>query len=119
MTDSPLSGLCERALITHLDDLLSAQGDQTYREYLRVPALSAGLFAVRTGHDDRQQPHLQDEVYVVLGGRAALEVDGTPTPVAAGSIAYVPARLPHRFVDISEDLRVVVLFAPPEDPSEP
>jgi mannose-6-phosphate isomerase-like protein (cupin superfamily) len=52
----------------------------------------------------------------VLGGRAVLEIDGVGSPAAPGSIAYVPARVPHRFVGITEDLQVVVLFAPPEAP---
>lgn len=104
----------ELPLVTHLDALLADHGGSTYREFLRVRALSLGLFAVPTGHDDTQQPHLQDEVYVVLGGEAVLEVDAVRTPVTAGSIAYVPARQAHRFVDISSDLRIVVLFAPPE-----
>ncbi len=33
--------------------------------------------------------------------------------MSVGSVAYVPARVPHRFTDISTDLRVMVVFAPP------
>ncbi|GAA2728172.1 cupin domain-containing protein [Cellulomonas aerilata] len=105
----------ERPLLIDLVELLAAHGDHTYREFLRVPALSLGLFAAPPGHEDTQQPHERDEVYVVLEGRAVLEVSGTRAPVSAGSVAYVPARAPHRFVQVSEDLRVLVLFAPPDD----
>jgi mannose-6-phosphate isomerase-like protein (cupin superfamily) len=99
-------------VITDLAALLASQGDQTYRAFLDAPALSLGLFAAPAGHVDTQTPHERDEVYVVLTGAAVLEVDGERTPVAAGSVAYVPARVPHRFVDITEDVRVVVVFAP-------
>ena len=102
--------------IEDLAAMLSAHGDATYRELVRAPALSLGLFVAAPGHGDRQTPHEQDEVYVVVEGTAVLEVDGRRTRVCAGSVAYVPARVPHRFVDISTDLRVVVVFAPPEGP---
>lgn len=101
-------------LVSHVAELMSAQDGHTYREFLRVPALSLGLFAAPIGHDDTQQPHAEDEVYLVLGGTAVLDIDGARFPVSPGSIAYVAAGRRHRFVDISDDLRVVVVFAPPE-----
>lgn len=100
-------------VVTDLDELLAAHGSSGYREFLRVPALSLGLFAVGPGHTDSQEPHEQDEVYVVAAGKATLAIDGARTAVSAGSIVYVPARVPHRFVDVSGDLRVFVMFAPP------
>ncbi|SOE00387.1 cupin domain-containing protein [Blastococcus haudaquaticus] len=103
----------ERPLVTTVDALLAEQGVRAYREFLRVPVMSLGLFAPAPGHVDTQQPHEQDEVYLVVAGRAVLEIGGTRTPVAAGSIAYLPAGEPHRFMEISEDLRVVAVFSPP------
>jgi mannose-6-phosphate isomerase-like protein (cupin superfamily) len=114
LTGPPPVHQTESPVVSDLASLTAVHGDRTYREFLRVPALSLGLFAAPPGHDDTQQPHEQDEVYLVLEGRAVLQIEGRGTPVAAGSIAYVPARVPHRFVDITEDLRVAVLFAPPE-----
>ena len=99
--------------IAGLTGLLAEHGDSTYREVLRVPALSLGLLAAAPGHDAVQSPHEVDEVYVVVAGRAVLEVDGVRTPIQTGSVAYVPPHVPHRFVDVTEDLRVVVIFAPP------
>lgn len=101
--------------VADLATLLASQGSVSYREALRVPALSLGLFAASEGHDDTQTPHERDEVYVVLEGRAVLVVGGTWTNVSTGSVAYVPAGVPHRFVEIDGDLRVVVVFAPPND----
>lgn len=98
--------------VAGLTELLAEHGDVTYREMLRVPALSLGLFAAVPGHDDGQAPHEVDEVYVVVAGRAVLELGGVRTPVEAGSVAYVPPHVPHRFVDVTEDLRVIVVFAP-------
>lgn len=69
---------------------MAQQGSCTCREFLRVPALSPGLFAVGSGHSDSPEPHQQDEVYVVAAGHATLIVAGARTAVAAGSIAYCP-----------------------------
>lgn len=101
------------ARVAGLAELLAEHGDATYREVLRVPALSLGLFAAPPGHQDNQSPHDVDEVYVVVAGRAVLEVDGVRTPVEPGSVAYIPPHVPHRFVDVTADLRVIVVFAPP------
>ncbi|WP_427152864.1 cupin domain-containing protein [Streptomyces sp. TRM70308] len=85
-----------------------------YLEFLRRPAMSAGLYALAAGDEDPQQPHAEDELYVVVEGRATVHVGGDTRPVGPGSVVYVPAEMPHRFSDITEDLRVVVVFAPPE-----
>jgi mannose-6-phosphate isomerase-like protein (cupin superfamily) len=99
--------------VASLSELLAEQDGVSYRQALRVPALSLGLFAAAPGHADVQSPHEVDEVYVVVAGRAVLEVDGVRTPVETGSVAHVPVQVPHRFVDVTEELRVVVVFAPP------
>ena len=99
--------------VAGLPELLAEHGGATYREVLRVPALSVGLFVAAPGHDDVQSPHEVDEAYVVVAGRAVLEVDGVRTPVQAGSVAHVPPHVPHHFVDVDEELQVVVVFAPP------
>lgn len=88
-----------------------------WTEWVRTETLSAGVYRIAAGGVDDQSPHAEDEVYVVTAGRATLDVDGTRTPVAPGSVAFVPRRLPHRFVDVTEDLEVSVVFAPPETPA--
>ena len=99
-----------------LSDLLAAPSRQgrSYAEVLRVQALSAGVYELSAGSDDQQKPHSEDEVYVVLRGRAKATVNGQTVVVATGSLLYVPARVPHHFHHIEEDLAVLVLFAPAE-----
>jgi len=76
--------------------------------------LSAGVYRLPAGGVDGQTPHTEDEVYVVTRGTASLSVEGAVTRVRQGSMAFVPDRAEHRFVDISEDFETVVVFAPPE-----
>jgi mannose-6-phosphate isomerase-like protein (cupin superfamily) len=83
-------------------------------EHLRVPALSLGTYSVPAGGVDTQRPHTEDEVYVVMAGRATFEAAGQRVPAARGTTLYVPAGQEHRFVDVAEDLVVLVVFAPPE-----
>jgi mannose-6-phosphate isomerase-like protein (cupin superfamily) len=85
-----------------------------YHEFLRVPALSGGLYELPAGAPDPQKPHTEDEVYVVMSGRGRFTAAGEDTGVAAGTVLYVPAGVEHRFHTIEEDLSIVVLFAPAE-----
>ena len=88
-----------------------------YGEWVRSADLSAGVYRLPAGAADGQSPHREDEVYVVTAGQAVLEVEGVRTPVAVGSVAFVPRGADHRFVDITADLEVSVVFAPPETAS--
>ncbi|MFI5285084.1 MAG: cupin domain-containing protein [Candidatus Dormibacteria bacterium] len=91
-----------------------AGGDPHWVEHLSVPDLSAGTYSLPAGSTDTQEPHTEDEIYVVLQGRAALTTPASTADVGPGSVIYVPAREPHHFVDIVEDLVALVLFAPAE-----
>jgi mannose-6-phosphate isomerase-like protein (cupin superfamily) len=90
------------------------EGGRLYHEFLRVSALSAGLYVLPTGGSDPQQPHAEDEVYYVIGGRATINIAGEDRPVQAGTTIYVAARVPHHFHEIEEELSVLVFFAPAE-----
>jgi mannose-6-phosphate isomerase-like protein (cupin superfamily) len=96
-----------------LDARQAAEG-RRYLEFLRVPAMSAGVYALPAGAADPQRPHAEDELYHVIAGRAVLRIGEEDHPVAVGSVCFVPARVPHRFHSITEDLRVLVVFAPSE-----
>lgn len=85
-----------------------------YAEWVRSQSLSAGVYRIAAGGVDDQSPHREDEVYVVTAGAAQLEVEGRRTPVGPGTVAFVPRRAAHRFVDVTADLEVSVVFAPPE-----
>src|SRR4249920_382710 len=83
-------------------------------EHLRASDLSVGTYSIAAGADDGQEPHTEDEIYVVTAGRATLEAGGNAVPVGPGSVLYVPAGEPHRFTGIRNDLAAIVLFAPAE-----
>jgi mannose-6-phosphate isomerase-like protein (cupin superfamily) len=88
--------------------------DTHWVEHLRVPTMSLGTYSIRAGGVDDQTPHAEDEVYVVVSGRAGFESGGQRVDVRPGSTLFVPAREEHRFVDVTEDLTLIVVFAPAE-----
>ena len=91
-----------------------AAGGKQYREFLRVPAMSAGLYVLPAGAVDRQKPHREDEIYYVVRGRARFKAGAEDREVSAGSVIFVAAEVGHRFYDITEELAVLVFFAPAE-----
>lgn len=99
-----------------LSELASEQtrSGKSYLEFLRRPSMSAGLYVLPAGGVDPQQPHTEDEVYVVTGGRAQIRVGEEDRAVGPGSVVFVAAGVEHRFHSIAEDLSVLVFFAPAE-----
>jgi mannose-6-phosphate isomerase-like protein (cupin superfamily) len=104
------------ALFTTVETLEAARraADRRYLEFLRMPALSAGLYVLEPGSADPQSPHSEDEVYAVLRGRCRFVAGGQEREVGAGSVLFVPARMEHRFLDIRERLEALVFFGPAE-----
>ena len=71
--------------------------------------LEVGVYVLVAPEPDRQQPHEDDELYIVLEGTGVLEVGGAPVPVREGSAVFVEARTEHRFTAY-EHLSVLVIF---------
>jgi mannose-6-phosphate isomerase-like protein (cupin superfamily) len=87
---------------------------KSYREFLRMPAMSAGLYVLPAGAADHQKPHREDEIYYVVRGSARFKAGSEDREVSAGSVIFVAAEVGHRFYDITEELAVLVFFAPAE-----
>ena len=99
--------------IFQVDELLARKRGMTspYFEFLRVPALSCGLYTLKAGAKDLQGPHEEDEVYLVLSGRGRLRVNGSEQQIQGGSLLYVRATSEHTFFEIEEDMTLLVFFA--------
>jgi mannose-6-phosphate isomerase-like protein (cupin superfamily) len=90
------------------------QSNRLYLEFLKVSDLSMGLYILPAGGVDPQSPHMEDEVYYVVSGKAKIKVADEGRAVQAGSIVYVAKNVEHRFHSIEEELTVLVFFAPAE-----
>jgi mannose-6-phosphate isomerase-like protein (cupin superfamily) len=91
-----------------------AQAGKPYLEFLRIPAMSAGVYVLGAGAVDAQLPHKEDEIYYVVRGKAHMRVGSESQPVGEGALIFVAAEVEHRFHDIMEDLLLLVFFAPAE-----
>jgi quercetin dioxygenase-like cupin family protein len=90
------------------------ESGKSYREFLRVPAMSAGLYVLPGGGTDPQKPHREAEIYYVVRGRARFTAGEDDREVSAGSVIFVAAEVDHRFYAIEKELAVLVVFAPAE-----
>jgi len=73
------------------------------------PGLELGVYVLVAPEPDRQQPHADDEVYVVLEGSGVLDVEGRRIELEEGNAVFVPAGADHRF-SAYEHLSVLVIF---------
>ena len=73
------------------------------------PGLELGIYMLVAPEPDRQQPHEDDEVYIVLDGRGTLDVEGKHYELTKGDSVFVAAGAEHRFVGY-EELCVLVIF---------
>ena len=81
--------------------------------HLNSADLSVGTYSIPAGGQDDQTPHSEDEIYVVQSGRATLVTTSAIVDVEPGSVVFVPAGERHKFTEVSEDLALLVVFAPP------
>ena len=93
-----------------VDKLRSAGGG--YEIVHESPGLELGVYVLVAPEPDRQQPHEDDEVYLVLEGSGVLDVEGESIPVREGHAVFVEAGADHRF-SAYEQLALFVVFTPP------
>jgi mannose-6-phosphate isomerase-like protein (cupin superfamily) len=96
-----------------------ARANRAWLEFLRVPALSAGIYHLKAGEADLQKPHTEDEIYYVVSGHADFRSGQEQRAVQPGSLIFVERGAEHRFCDVTEDLTVLVFFGPAEGSGEP
>jgi len=95
--------------------------ERDFAEIFRSPTGSLSMTVVRrpAGTIDDQQPHTEDEVYYLIKGRTGLVIAGERLQLQPGSMAFVGAGVEHRFVDVTEDLEVLVFWSPARHTNAP
>jgi mannose-6-phosphate isomerase-like protein (cupin superfamily) len=86
-----------------------ASGNGGYEIVHQSPGLELGVYVLVAPEPDHQQPHADDEVYIVLEGRGLLEVEGKQIELHEGHAVFVPAGAMHQFIGY-EQLIVLVIF---------
>jgi mannose-6-phosphate isomerase-like protein (cupin superfamily) len=103
-----------------LSDALAAHSAAggAYHQFFEVPEMSAGLYLLPAGATDGQAPHVEDEIYYIVSGKATVQIGDEHVPVETGATIFVAKEIEHRFHDIEEDLTILVIFAPAHDVEE-
>jgi mannose-6-phosphate isomerase-like protein (cupin superfamily) len=89
------------------EKLRSANGG--YEIVHESAGLEVGVYVLVAPEPDRQQPHEDNELYIVLEGTGVLDVEGEAIDVREGTAVFVPAGADHRF-SAYEHLAVLVMF---------
>lgn len=105
------------AIHEHLFDVEAAKGrlqeaDGGYEIVHSSPGLEVGVYVLVAPEPDRQQPHADDEVYIVLEGRGTLQVEDEEIELEEGQAMFVAAHAEHRFTAY-EQLSLLVIFTRP------
>lgn len=92
--------------VTHYDKPKSTEAPPS------IESLSMHYWHMKKGEIDDQKPHFQDEIYAILEGTGAVEVDGEISEVKTGDIIFVPKKMEHHFIADKGDIRMLIFFAP-------
>ena len=87
---------------------LPGPGGERFVELFGHDRVSIELYAPRAA--DLQEPHDQDEIYVVVAGEGSFFAGDSRRPFGPGDAIFVPAGMVHRFEDFTDDFIVWVIF---------
>jgi mannose-6-phosphate isomerase-like protein (cupin superfamily) len=89
-------------------EALQKNAQQPFAQLLQNKSMSIEYFAPK--NIDTQQPHAQDEIYVIASGNSSFYRNGETIDCKTGDVIFVPAGMEHRFVNFSEDFATWVIF---------
>jgi mannose-6-phosphate isomerase-like protein (cupin superfamily) len=93
-------------------ELVEKSDDKAYGVLLVNGTLELGYY--KPDGIDPQQPHAQDEIYVVQSGSGYFVLDDHRQPFETGEALFVPAGAVHRFENFTDDFAAWVVFYGPE-----
>ena len=104
------------SLAEALARLPGASGER-YATVFEHGRLAVEIYAPRG--TDPQTPHTRDEVYVVMAGTGWFVKGSKRHRFEPGDVLFVPAGVPHRFQQFTEDLTVWAIFCPTQGGTVP
>lgn len=102
----------ERTTVEKAQQLVAASPDKAYAVLLARGTLELGYY--KPDSVDPQQPHTQDEIYIVQSGSGYFVCGDERARFEQGEALFVPAGVVHRFEDFSADFAAWVVFYGPE-----
>ena len=90
---------------------LGASDGALFLKLMEHGSMSVEIY--RPVETDRQTPHLQDELYVIISGNGDFLNNGERNAFGPGDVLFVPAGIEHRFENFSDDFTTWVIFYGP------
>lgn len=87
------------------------ESGKLFLELFHHGTLSVEIYCPK--HQDFQQPHDRDEIYIIISGQGQFFADGITNDFRPGDFLFVPAGIEHRFENFSEDFSTWVIFYGP------
>jgi mannose-6-phosphate isomerase-like protein (cupin superfamily) len=109
--------MTDRYTVEHARSLVTDSDDGLYGVLLAHGTLELGFY--KPIQVDDQQPHDQDEIYIVQSGSGIFNCGGKRQPFDTGEALFVPAGVEHRFEEFTEDFSAWVVFYGPEGGERP
>jgi len=104
--------MADRYTLAKALQLVAASEDNAYGVLLEHGTLELGYY--KPDKIDPQQPHTQDEIYVVQSGTGIFVLGEERQPFEPGEALFVPAGVVHRFEDFTDDFAAWVVFYGPD-----
>jgi mannose-6-phosphate isomerase-like protein (cupin superfamily) len=104
--------MTERMTVKKALELVTTSDDGLYGVLLENGSMELGFYKPLGA--DTQEPHLQDEIYIVQTGSGSFICDDKHIEFEPGDSLFVAAGVEHRFVDFSPDFAAWVIFYGPE-----
>lgn len=91
---------------------LRQEQDKKFTVLIKNGSMSIEYFAPK--NIDTQQPHMQDEIYVIASGSSQFYRNGEVIDCNKGDVLFVPAKMEHRFMNFTNDFGTWVIFYGPD-----
>ena len=104
--------MSDRHTVGRAEDLAATSDDKSYGVLWEHGSMELGFY--KPDKIDPQQPHTQDEIYVVQSGSGFFVCGDERKPFETGEALFVPAGVIHRFEDFSDDFAAWVVFYGPD-----
>ncbi len=91
---------------------LKKESDKPFTLLMKNGSMRIEYFA--PNNIDTQEPHLQDEIYVIASGSSQFSRAGEIINCDKGDVIFVPAKVEHRFINFTNDFGTWVIFYGPD-----
>ncbi len=85
-----------------------------FHTFINKQSLAAGVLVLQPGEKDTQEPHDNDEVYLILSGDGFLKISNKDYKLSKDKLFFVAKDLRHHFHGNTKELKVLYFFGGPD-----